>query len=99
LRSGTIARKSIQTFTNKSTKGQNYDEQSNKLSVVCTGNINKVKPKKNGFFDESDTLNSQRANAINSDKMIEDFNMLEQCINSNANTDRGHYHNLLIHQD
>ena len=58
-----------------------------------------MKPRNNGFFDESDTLNSQRANAMNSDKMIDDLNILEQWINSNANTDRGHYHNLLMHQD
>lgn len=31
--------------------------------------------------------------------MIDDFNLLDQWINSNANTDRGHYHNLLNPQD
>ena len=36
-----------------------------------------MKPRNNGFFDESDTLNTQRANAMNSDKMIDDLNILE----------------------
>lgn len=31
--------------------------------------------------------------------MIDGLTALEQCINSNANTDRRHYQNLLMHQD
>lgn len=51
--------------------------------------------KKNAFFNEQDQLSSHRAEGRYTDKIIEDSNFGDQWINSNANTDRGHYQNLL----
>ena len=41
----------------KITKGKNYDKKSSKHSIKCSGTNSKLKLKlkKNGFFDESDT--------------------------------------------
>mmetsp|Transcript_2857 Transcript_2857/g.2663 ORF Transcript_2857/g.2663 Transcript_2857/m.2663 type:complete len:198 (+) Transcript_2857:3-596(+) len=47
----------------------------------------KAKMKKNGFFDTSEKVSSRRHK--------EDSNLADQAINSNPNTDRGHYHNLV----
>ena len=81
---------------NKSTKSKNYNKNSNKHSIKCSGTNNKLKfkMKKNGFFDEGEPLNSHRANAADSENMADELNMYEKWINSNANTDRGHYHNF-----
>ena len=66
--------------------------------MKCSGTNNKLKLKlkKNGFFEDSEPLNSHRAGDGASDNMLNDMNSVEQCINSNANTDRGHHHGMLI---
>lgn len=81
---------------NKSTKGKSCNKKSNKHSIKCSGTNSKLKLKlkKNGFFEEGEPLNSHRANAINTEKMAEEINLYDKCINSNTNTDRGHYNNF-----
>lgn len=85
----------------KSTKGKTYDKTSSKHSIKWSGTSNKLKLKlkKNGFFDDSEQVSSNRAEGRHTDKIIGDSNFVDQCRNSNANTDRGHYQNLLITQD
>ena len=55
--------------------------------------------KKNGFFDDSEPLNSHRANAAIQENMLDEVNLVEQCINSNSNTDRGHYYPMLLRSE
>jgi hypothetical protein len=56
--------------------------------------------KKNGFFDDNEPLNSHRANEAAKDNMLNDMTKVEQLINSsNANTDRGHHHGMLINPE
>ena len=60
----------------------------------------KLKMRQNGFFNDPDPLNSQRIDGRNTDKVAKDVSLMDQCINSNTNTDRGHYYqNLLMHPD
>ena len=49
--------------------------------------------------EKSQKDNSHRTKGLKCDKITDDFNILEQCINSNANTDRGHYHGMLLQQE
>ena len=85
----------------KSTKGQNFNKSSSKHSIKCSGTSNKLKLKlrKNGFFDDSEQVSSHRADGRHTDKIVEDVPFADPNINSNANTDRGHYKHLLTSHD
>lgn len=86
---------------------------SNKHQIKCSdkSSKSKLKLKKNGFFDDVEALNSHRANPLKTDKIIDEGKLGEPWLSSadelfgnnlkpsNSNTDRGHYHNLLMHQD
>lgn len=68
------------TFINKSAKGHNFDKSSSRHSIKCscTSSKLKLKLKKNGFFEESEILNSQRADGRHTEKITGDLTMVEQ---------------------